>query len=178
MNNATFGLRTPQDLLAKLERELTRLKTAREVADMIDHGINFALSAWHMVEWIAEDDNYRDKLRAKLGTGTADKKTLRKELEKFALRRCRELESCRVVATCAKHLECTHPPPRDKTFEAHEGPTTITWRNDRDEVVTFVNKSGQAVSWINFCIVQNGVRLQTAEIFTRTLEWWRSFVYT
>jgi hypothetical protein len=48
----------------------------------------------------------------------------------------------------------------------------------RHEVVTFGNKSGEAVSWINFCIEQNGRRVEAAKIFAQMLQWWRLFVDT
>jgi hypothetical protein len=178
VSNATFGLRTPQDLLSKLERELTRLKAAREPADMIDHGLSFAVSAWHMTDWIIEDDIYRDRVRARYQIQTTDKdKVVKKFQEKVALASA-DLESCRVVATCAKHLECTRPPPSDPKFEAQESPGRIRWLNNRNEEVTFGNDNGTVTFISNLCIVQGGCRRQASEIFTRTLEWWRSFIDT
>jgi hypothetical protein len=137
---ATFGLHTPQDLIAKLERELVRLNAARNPEDMIDHGLNFAISAWHMADWMAQYHECHDKLRAKLKTDTVDKGELLQKLQKFARTECPKLENCRVIATFAKHLECTRPPPRDPTFKANEAPGKIIFVNNDNEPLTFVNE--------------------------------------
>jgi hypothetical protein len=144
---------------------------------MIDHGINFALSAWHMTDWIVEDDAYRDNLRAKLQIETTDKKKVCSRFQKFVAQDCPELESCRVIATSAKHLECARPSPRDPTFGAQKSPGPITWVNNRNEPLTWINEKGEVVTFIsNLCIIQGGSRRLAAEIFTGALKWWRSFI--
>jgi hypothetical protein len=176
-NPPTFGLRTPEDLIAKLERELARLGAARKPADMIDHGLNFAISAWHMAEWIAKNDTCREALRVNLQTTDTDAQGLRKKLEKLALSKCPELECCRVIASSAKHLQCTRPPPRDPTFMANEAPAEVGWVNNRNESITFCNNEGNLITWMSsLCTVHEGNRRQATEIFEQVLAWWRSFV--
>lgn len=58
-----FGLLTPTDLLAKLGRELDRLRAA---PNDIDHAFNFFVTAEHMLDWTYPDP-----------TGKAKRKSLR-----------------------------------------------------------------------------------------------------
>jgi hypothetical protein len=44
-----FELRSPADLLAKLGRELERLRTA---PNDVDHAFNFFVTAEHMLDWL------------------------------------------------------------------------------------------------------------------------------
>lgn len=47
----TYGLKTPWDLLRKLEREHTRLM--REVSS--DNFFNFTVTAYHLIDWVKND---------------------------------------------------------------------------------------------------------------------------
>ena len=49
----SFGLKTPRDMLQKLERELHRLSNATfDPNDVVDHSINCAMTEWLMVDWV------------------------------------------------------------------------------------------------------------------------------
>ena len=47
----TFGFTSRRDILAKLERELGRLDTAKTLEKAADHASNAAVTAWHLSEW-------------------------------------------------------------------------------------------------------------------------------
>jgi len=58
-----FNLTTPRDLLAKLTRELDRL---RAEPDNVDHAFNFFTTAEHMLDWLYPGDagkSHRRQLR-------------------------------------------------------------------------------------------------------------------
>ncbi len=49
----TFGVHTPRDMLAKLERELSRVaKSSSNREDLSDHVLNCACAAWQTVDWV------------------------------------------------------------------------------------------------------------------------------
>jgi hypothetical protein len=56
-----FDLRSPQDLLAKLGRELARLEAA---PNDVDHAFNFFVTAEHMLDWRFPDPGGRAKRAA------------------------------------------------------------------------------------------------------------------
>ena len=52
--NLTFDIRSCRDLCLKLEREFGRLQTETDREHLNDHTLNFALTAWHLIDWIWE----------------------------------------------------------------------------------------------------------------------------
>ena len=53
MTDYSFALRSPADLLEKLKRELERLQ--QDETYQSDHAFNFAVTAWHMTDWVHND---------------------------------------------------------------------------------------------------------------------------
>ena len=51
-----FELRSPADLLAKLGRELERLRAA---PNNVDHAFNFFVTAEHMLDWLYPGDEHK-----------------------------------------------------------------------------------------------------------------------
>jgi len=56
-----FDLLSARDLLAKLERELARL---RETPDDVDHAFNFLTTAEHMLDWVYPGDTQKEARKA------------------------------------------------------------------------------------------------------------------
>ena len=89
-------LSKPRDFLDKLEREIQRLKNAQENngsnLDVFDHGLNAAITGWHMYEWIARErgfkncDEYRDEMK----------------------RQCSDLGLLHDITTQMKHFRVSH----------------------------------------------------------------------
>ena len=50
-NPKTFGFTSCSDVFAKLERELARLHSAKNLEETADHASNAAVTAWHLPEW-------------------------------------------------------------------------------------------------------------------------------
>jgi hypothetical protein len=107
-----FGLETSVDMLMKLERELRRLAWSTQREDLIDHGLNVAMTAWHMADWvwpeIERSDGHRDELATKAGIrcDQFDQKAFKRHV----LNACPELRYCQIIATSAKHLSYTRRP--------------------------------------------------------------------
>lgn len=60
-----FDLASPGDLLAKLQRELVRLRSA---PDNVDHAFNFFTTAEHLLDWLYPGDAGRG-IRKRLREG-------------------------------------------------------------------------------------------------------------
>lgn len=48
----TFDHQTCDDICEKLRRESERLNSASDPEEISDHAINFALTAWHLIDWL------------------------------------------------------------------------------------------------------------------------------
>ena len=184
MEPRTFDIRSCRNLRNKLERELERFQRATSREDVVDHGMNFAVTAWHLVDWTWADTKHTTGLRQKLAREAghrADRFGLR-EFRRFVLgeKSCRELGHCRIVATASKHLHFD-PYPDDPDFVAGVAPAEVKWLNDRGEEVTWVNNKGESVTWTSSAwdlwIVEGSARRRAAEVFQRVLSFWSQFIY-
>ena len=50
-NLRPFGMSSCRDMLNKLWREIDRLAQSSKRADIVDHALNAAWTAWHLIEW-------------------------------------------------------------------------------------------------------------------------------
>src|SRR5713101_4773830 len=95
-----FGLQSSRDMLMKLQRDFDRLARSSEPWDHIDHGLNVAMTAWHLVDWVwAEIKRSPDRL-GELGIQGKGKDGFKD----YVLNACPELRYCQIIATSAKHL--------------------------------------------------------------------------
>ena len=123
----SFGITTCREMLAKLDRELERVARgtfgAREI---VDHSINCALTAWHMVDWIWQlhfrnDEEAQETLAQKAdidrqelrGDGSSPPQWFKDAL--FTL--CDGLRDCQAIANGTKHVFLERTPT--ETIEAH-----------------------------------------------------------
>jgi len=166
-------------MLMKLEREIARLALAKERLDVIDHGLNVAMTAWHLVDWewadIKRSRGRRVEIAAKAGI-QAD--TLDKEaFMHFALKECAELRYCRGITNSAKHFVATSEVQK---FETGAAPAEINWMNNQGQRVTFVNSKGEAVifttnAW-DLWITDGDVPQRAADVFGSAFAWWKQLI--
>jgi hypothetical protein len=94
-----FRVRSTHDIFRKLYREKQRFENATSneqgLADQVDAALNFALTAWHITDWVWV--RRRDELREYFGVGTLG------EFQNEIRRRCPGLAVCDVIANAAKH---------------------------------------------------------------------------
>lgn len=101
-----FGVTTPRDMFAKLGRELSRLETCKHNKDDVDDtAINFALSAWQLVDWVWKE-YFQDKpdtweqVNVNGRPGWKVPNSFRTHLTK----QCPELGLCAGIAGNTKHV--------------------------------------------------------------------------
>lgn len=133
INTATqvFGVTTPGDMFAKLQRELDRVADASfKRQELVDHAANFALTAWHITDWVWQRRFASDEsARLKLETGCPGLRN-RKRAERFrecVTRMCPELVLCQDIANGFKHViaesnDPTTPGVLDVTASATTAP--------------------------------------------------------
>jgi len=96
-----IGPPNPKYYLSKLDREITRLRNAQEqlgsTTEVIDHGLNAAITAWHLPE-----SYIRDQSSDIFGQ---DIKIFRENL----IGKCADFALMHDIATHAKHLKVSRP---------------------------------------------------------------------
>src|SRR4026208_505843 len=93
----TLDIRTPQDMLLKVRREKARLFDAalnRDMAAVVDHFFNFAVTAYHLKDWLQETPNAAYTSQDVLNYFEAND----------------DLQICRDVALAIKHSKPTSRP--------------------------------------------------------------------
>lgn len=173
MKPQTFDVRSCRDLRDKLERELERLRRATSHEDVIDHGMNFVLTAWHLVDWTWAGMKHTPELRSRLA---CDEK---KDFQRFMFERCPDLRYCQIVATASKHLQCNHHPD-NPDFDPLVAPGEIKWVNKQGEEFWWTNNKSEKITFTSnawdLWIVERNSRRRAAEVFEAVLRCWTQFI--
>ena len=106
----TFDLNSSRDMLRKLNRELERIRNAdpTDREGLADHGINLAVTAWHLAEWVWSDIKGRTDLRIWLAkkAGIKPQEFSKRAFKTYLANEWPELGYCQVIATSSKHVGC------------------------------------------------------------------------
>ena len=135
MNNLSFEITTPKDMLNKLFMEVgdyeKQLTSSR-------HAINAAMTAWHLVEWIYFDFDFKTKF-PKISDYKREIKLL-----------CPKLQIMLDIANGSKHFQITNYPPKVTETKLHEGAYSDDYSSDYDisrlqvvynsEIFDFINE--------------------------------------
>ncbi len=165
----TFDLESCRDLLLKMERELERLNGTDVRQEVIDHGFNFAVTAWHMTEWAWADmgDKHQLKLEIRKELGKPPSKLSRDDFQKYVCEKSKPIDYCRVIATASKHLGVDHP----SEFEA------ITSAKPTGPVLVSGEFGLSIDARATLKIVVDGERLPAIDIFELALAYWTTFIH-
>src|ERR1700757_4178260 len=100
----TLAINSSRDMLEKLKREIDRLAGSIIRQEIVDHGLNAAMTAWHLTEWTGREIKVsfpRNRSLTKKA-GTSIKKL--KQFQQFVKRDCAELAYCEGIAISTKHF--------------------------------------------------------------------------
>jgi hypothetical protein len=127
-----FGLQSSLDMLKKLQRDYFRLARSTERQDAIDHGLNVAMAAWHMVDWVWAEMKHSPERLAELGIPEGGKQAF----QDYVLNACPELRYCQIIATSAKHLGYEIR-PEDPRFDTRVEPAAARRVDDHGQEVLY-----------------------------------------
>jgi len=100
----TLAINSSRDMLEKLKREIERLAGSIIRQEIVDHGLNAAMTAWHLTEWTwREIQGSIPRIRSvteKAGTSIRELK----QFQQFVKRDCAELAYCEGIAISTKHF--------------------------------------------------------------------------
>lgn len=165
-----FGVDTPRDMLEKLNRELNRITNSSEREDLVDHANNFALTAWHITDWVwraAFSKNPEGVVKIlsphpDLKSRFLQSKQRSRDLFTEALtQKCSGLAICQDICNGFKHVIASSPPDREAP-----GATFAT--------ATF---SGTEKSFPQLIIgSENGEEVEAEKVFNAVIVFWTQFM--
>ena len=168
----TFGHDSCRDMLDKLKREFNRLEVAPEREDIADHAINFAITSWHLTDWIwAAYEDKRLKFRGEAADASASWGKGRNGLgdfRKYIFEREPRIRYCDPIANEAKHLVLDE--------KRRPGRSVLKTTASASSILSGTGFLMGPVDWIPK-ILREGNRLDARLEFDCILDFWSSFIH-
>src|SRR6266545_2141804 len=171
----TFAINSSRDMLEKLKREIERLAGSIIRQEVVDHGLNAAMTAWHLTDWTWREiqgsiPQFRS-LTARAGTPIKELK----QFQEFVKRDCAELAYCEGIAVSTKYFTFSKLPVfSTKVTErfkinpdpiGKEGAATLNQFSPAGEIVSYTAQASEL--WIT-----DGRSLTSAvEILEDAFQW-------
>lgn len=157
----------------KLERDFGRLASSTKLQDIIDHGLNVAMTAWHLSDWVWSEPDRRAGLAQRAGVAVS--KFNKKDFDRYALEACPNLQYCRTIAISAKHFGYEQR-PNEPRFETRVTPVPSVWVLDHGRWVTETGEPIMLTSnaW-ELRIVDGKTQHRAVEVFAGAVIWWGQF---
>ncbi|KAA1012617.1 hypothetical protein FVF58_12115 [Paraburkholderia panacisoli] len=157
----SFEIKTPVDMLEKAKRELRRLRAAESSPDdndlISDHGMNFAITVWHVADWVWKKFNPNNCGNLKdLGLHTFN------DLHSLIRQESDALAICFEIATGSKHLTLD----KDSSYQRRVQVTDIS---ARAATAMALSRSVLKVELLS------GDRKRADEVFTAAIAYWDTF---
>jgi len=172
----TFGLENCRDLCEKLTREFKRLENARDREEIADHAINFAITAWHLIDWIWVAFERKDEYFAFTGTAKCESSKWKylSDFRKYIVEREPRLRYCGLFANSAKHLQLSNDrwPEQESISTPVSG---MSFGHTKSTLVIGDDFQGEIQWKPKICIGDD--RLDARAEFQAVLTFWTEFVY-
>src|SRR5262245_38117470 len=175
----TLAMQSSHDMLEKLRREIDRLAGSIIRQEIVDHGLNAAMTAWHLTDWAwreIQGATRRPTLAARAGAPIRELK----QFQELVKRNCAELAYCENIAISTKHFAFSKLPVfSTKVTErfkinpdpiGKDGGATRHQFSPTGETVTYTAQAAEL--WIT-----DGRSLTpAAEVLEHAFQWWRKFI--
>jgi hypothetical protein len=174
-----LAMQSSRDMLEKLRREIDRFAGSIIRQEIVDHGLNAAMTAWHLTDWAwreIQDSTRRPTLTVRAGA------TIRevKQFQEFVKRNCAELAYCEGIAISTKHFAFSKLPVFStkvtERFKIDAVPISkggIATRHQFSPIGESITYTAQAAElWIT-----DGRSLTpAAEVLEHAFQWWHKFI--
>jgi hypothetical protein len=175
-----FAIYSSRDMLEKLKREIERLSGSVIRQEVVDHGLNAAMTAWHLTDWTWREiqrsiQRFRS-VTARAGTPIRELK----QFQEFIKRDCAELAYCEGIAVSTKHFAFSKPPVfSTKVPERFKiGPDPIG--KDGGATLHQFSPTRKSISYTSqaseLWITDGRSLTPAAEILESAFQWWRKFI--
>jgi hypothetical protein len=175
----TLAMQSSRDMLEKLRREIDRLAGSIIRQEIVDHGLNAAMTAWHLTDWAWREIQGSTRLPTHTGRAGAPIREL-KQFQELIKRNCAELAYCEGVAIATKHFAFSKLPMfSTKVTERFKiGPVPIS----KDGVATLHQFSpiGENITYTaqaaELWITDGRSLTPAAEVLEQAFQWWQKFI--
>jgi len=176
----TFAIDSSRDMLEKLKREIERLSSSMICQEVVDHGLNAAMTAWHLTDWTwKEIQDSTPRLRNLTARARRPIREL-KQFQEFVKRNCTELAYCEGIAVSTRHFAFSKLPMfSTKVTErfkispdpiGKDGGATLHQFSPTGESISYTAQASEL--WIS-----DGRSLTLAvETLENAFRWWRKFI--
>jgi hypothetical protein len=171
----TLAINSSRDMLEKLRREIDRLAGSIIRQEIVDLGLNAAMTAWHLTDWVwreIQGSTRRPTLTARAGAPIRELK----QFQELVKRNCAELAYCEGIAISTKHFTFSKLPMFStkvtERFKINPDPIGDAARHQFSPTGETVTYTAQATElWIT-----DGRALTPAtEVLEHAFQWWRKF---
>jgi len=172
-------MQSSRDMLEKLRREIDRLAASIIRQEIVDHGLNAAMTAWHLTDWAwreIQGSTLLPTLTARAGAPIRDLK----QFQELVKRNCAELAYCEGIAISTKHLAFSKLPvfstkvtERFKIGQVPISKDGVATPHQFSPIGKHITYTAQAAElWIT-----DGRSLTpAAEVLENAYQWWREFI--
>jgi len=175
----TLAMQSSRDMLEKLRREIDRSAGSIIRQEIVDHGLNAAMTAWHLTDWAWREIQGSTRLPTLTASAWAPIRDL-KQFQELVKRNCAELAYCEGIAISTKHFTFSKLPVfSTKVTERFKiGPVPIS----KDSVATLHQFSpiGENITYTaqaaELWITDGRPLTPAAEILENAYQWWRKFI--
>jgi hypothetical protein len=176
----TLAINSSRDMLEKLKREIERLAGSIIRQEIVDHGLNATMTAWHLTEWTwREIQGSIPRFRSfteKAGTSIRELK----QFQEFVKRDCAELAYCEGVSISTKHFTFSKLPVFStkvtERFRINPDPIGKDGAATRHQF----SPTGETVSYTaqacELWITDGRSLTSAAEVLEDAFQWWRKFI--
>src|SRR6516162_513661 len=175
----TLAMQSSRDMLEKLKREIDRLAGSIIRQEIVDHGLNAAMTAWHLTDWAWREIQSSTRLPTLTASAGAPIRDL-KQFQELVKRNCAELAYCEGIAISTKHFAFSKLPvfstkvtERFKIGQvpiSKDGVATLHQFSPIGENITYTAQAAEL--WIT-----DGRSLTpAAEVLENAYQWWRKFI--
>src|ERR1700747_2759415 len=175
----TLAINSSRDMLEKLRREIDRLAGSIIRQEIVDQGLNAAMTAWHLTDWVwreIQGSTRRPTLTARAGAPIKELK----QFQELVKRNCAELAYCEGIAISTKHFAFSKLPVfSTKVTERFKiGPVPIS----KDGVATLHQFSpiGENITYTaqaaELWITDGRSLTPAAEVLEHAFQWWGKFI--
>ena len=176
----TFGINSSRDMLEKLKREIERLAGSITRQEVVDHGLNAAMIAWHLTDWAwKEIKDSPPRLRILTTKGGRPIREL-KQFQEFVKRDCTELAYCEGIAVYTKHFGFSKLPVFSTKVTERFRISSDPIGKDGGAKLHEFSATGESISYTaqasELWITDGGSLTPAAEILENTFQWWRKFI--
>jgi len=180
----SFDIDGCRTMYRKLEHEFG-LCRSNDREHLSGHLVNFAMTAYHLIEWVWEDLEHqpatKNKVAAALGIPT--NQFTKNAFVVHVMHACPGMEVCQAIANGTKHVEYDGPRKvrQVETFVS-SGPSHIEAGVTDAENVVLIPRATTPMEMTVFSgtpkVIVDGVKSgDVREIFDQVLQWWTDFIY-